>query len=142
MNIDGVENGIVIDHIRPGDSMRLYYLLGLDDLDCSVAIIKNVDSRKYGRKDIIKIDQEIDLDLDALGYIDPRITVNLVQNRELLAKKHLELPARLTNIVRCKNPRCITSVEDEVDHVFNLVDPEREIYRCTYCEAAAEKHRH
>lgn len=141
MNIDGVENGIVIDHIRPGDSMQLYYLLGLDDLDCSVAIIKNVDSRKYGRKDIIKIDQEIDLDLDALGYIDPRITVNLVQNRELLAKKHLELPSRLTNIVKCKNPRCITSVEDEVDQVFNLVDAQRELYRCAYCEAAAEKHR-
>ncbi len=141
MNIDGVENGIVIDHIRPGDSMQLYYLLGLDDLDCSVAIIKNVDSRKYGRKDIIKIDQEIDLDLDALGYIDPRITVNLVQNRELLAKKHLELPGKLTNIVKCKNPRCITSVEDEVDHVFNLVDAQRELYRCAYCEVAAEKHR-
>lgn len=139
MNIDGVENGIVIDHIRPGDSMRLYYLLELDDLDCSVAIIKNVDSRKYGRKDIIKIDQQIDVDLDALGYIDPRITVNVVKNRELLEKRHLELPRQLRNIVRCKNPRCITSVEQEVDHVFTLVDSDRGLYRCSYCEAAAEQ---
>ena len=141
MNIDSIQNGYVIDHIRAGRSMEIYRYLGLDSLDCSVAIIKNVDSRKYGRKDIIKIDQEIDLDLDALGYIDPRITVNLVQNRELLAKKHLELPSKLTNIVKCKNPRCITSVEEEVDHVFNLVDAQRELYLCAYCEAAAEKHR-
>lgn len=139
MNIDGVENGIVIDHIQPGDSMRIYRLLELDELDCSVAIIQNVVSRKHGRKDIIKIDQDIDVDLDALGYIDPRITVNIVQNNELVAKKHLELPKRLWNIVDCKNPRCITSVEDEVDQLFELVDPERELYRCIYCEAAAEK---
>lgn len=141
MNIDGVENGIVIDHIRPGDSMRLYYLLGLDDLDCSVAIIKNVDSRKYGRKDIIKIDQHIDLDLDALGYIDPKITVNLVRGSKLQEKKHLSLPDSLVNIVECKNPRCITTVEDEVDQVFTLVDPQRGLYRCLYCEAAAPDHR-
>ena len=138
MNIDGVENGIVIDHIRPGDSMRLYHLLELDDLDCSVAIIKNVTSQKYGRKDIIKIDQDIDVDLDALGYIDPNITVNLVQDGKLLEKKHLALPAKLRNIVDCKNPRCITSVEQEVDQVFTLVDPERRLYRCDYCEAAAQ----
>lgn len=137
MNVDGVENGIVIDHIAPGDSMRLYYLLELDDLDCSVAIIKNVVSRKYGRKDIIKIDQQIDVDLDALGYIDPKITVNLVRDGQLLEKKHLELPATLRNIVDCKNPRCITSVEQEVDQVFKLVDAERKLYRCEYCEAAA-----
>lgn len=138
MNVDGVENGIVIDHIKPGDSMRLYYLLELDDLDCSVAIIKNVSSRKYGRKDIIKIDQEIDVDLDALGYIDPNITVNLVQDGKLQAKKHLELPQKLRNIVDCKNPRCITSIEQEVDQVFKLVDPDRKLYRCEYCEAAAQ----
>lgn len=140
MNIDGVENGIVIDHIQPGDSMRIYRLLELDELDCSVAIIQNVESRKHGKKDIIKIDQDIDVDLDALGYIDPNITVNIVQAGRLVAKKHLELPKTLRNIVDCKNPRCITSVEDQIDQVFTLVDPARELYRCDYCEAAAQKH--
>ena len=139
MNIDGILNGYVIDHIQAGKAMQIYRHLKLDKLDCSVAIIKNAKSQRMGRKDIIKIDQDIDVDLDALGYIDPRITVNIVQNNELVAKKHLELPKRLWNIVDCKNPRCITSVEDEVDQVFELVDPERELYRCIYCEAAAEK---
>ncbi len=138
MNIDGVENGIVIDHIKPGDSMRLYHLLELGDLECSVAIIQNVESKKYGRKDIIKIDEEIDVDLDALGYIDPRITVNLVKDGALFRKKHLELPKTLRNIVDCMNPRCITSVESDVDQVFTLVDEEQGLYRCVYCEAAAE----
>ncbi len=142
MNIDGVSNGIVIDHIRPGDSMRLYHLLGLGELQCSVAIIQNVLSQKYGKKDIIKIDQEIDVDLDALGYIDPRITVNLVKDGVLFEKKHLELPRLLRNIVECKNPRCITSIEDQVDHVFRLVDESRGLYRCVYCETAAEQHEH
>ncbi len=139
MNIDGVENGIVIDHIQPGDSMRLYHLLGLGNLKCSVAIIQNVDSKKYGRKDIIKIDEEIDVDLDALGYIDPRITVNLVKDGALFQKKHLELPKTLRNIVECMNPRCITSAEEDADQVFTLVDPERGLYRCVYCEARAEQ---
>lgn len=139
MNIDGVHNGIVLDHIRAGDSMRLYNLLNLGDLECTVAIIQRVESEKYGRKDIIKIDQEIDVDLDALGYIDPRITVNVVKDGALAEKKHLELPQTLRNIVRCKNPRCVTSQEETADHIFVLVDPEREIYRCVYCEAAADK---
>lgn len=140
MNIDGVENGIVIDHIQPGDSMRIYRLLKLDRLHCSVAIIQNVVSRKHGRKDIIKIDQDIDVDLDALGYIDPRITVNLVRDRQLVAKKHLALPQTLRNIVNCRNPRCITSAEEEVDQLFELSDAKQELYRCAYCEAQAEKH--
>lgn len=139
MNIDGVENGIVIDHIRAGECMRLYYLLGLDDLESVVAIIKNVPSAKYGKKDIIKVDEQIDLNLDALGYIDPRITVNIVQDGKLFEKKHLELPQTLTNVVKCKNPRCITSIEDQVDHVFKLVDADRRLYRCVYCEHAASK---
>ncbi len=139
MNIDGVENGIVIDHIAAGECMRLYYLLGLDNLDSTVAIIKNVESRKYGRKDIIKIDELIDLDVDALGYIDPRITVNIVQDNRLVEKRHLELPQTLRNIVKCKNPRCITSVEPDVDQVFRLTDPEQRLYRCVYCEVAPDR---
>lgn len=138
MNIDGVENGIVLDHIRAGDCMKLYNLLGLDELDCSVAIIKNAFSQKMGRKDIIKIDAPLDLDLDALGYIDPRITVNIVRDGKLSQKKHLSLPQHLVNIVVCKNPRCITSTENDVDQVFHLSDPERQLYRCVYCETAPE----
>lgn len=139
MNIDGVDNGIVLDHIRAGASMRIYELLGLDEVESTVAIIKNVPSQKYGRKDIIKIDEQIDVDLDALGYIDPQITVNIVKDGRLLGKRHLELPAVLRNIVRCKNPRCITSVEDQVDQVFHLVDADRRLYRCQYCEEAAPR---
>ncbi|MFT0762060.1 aspartate carbamoyltransferase regulatory subunit [Scrofimicrobium sp. R131] len=139
MNIDGVENGIVIDHITAGECMKLYHLLGLDDLDCTVAIIKNVTSGKYGKKDIIKIDALIDLDVDALGYIDPRITVNIVENSRLVEKRHLELPQLLRNIVRCKNPRCITSVEADADQVFRLADAEQRLYRCVYCEVAPDR---
>lgn len=139
MNIDGVENGIVLDHIRAGESMRLYALLGLDDVESTVAIIKNVPSQKYGRKDIIKIDEQIDLNLDALGYIDPRITINVVQNGELQEKRRLSLPETLTNIVRCKNPRCITSVEPQADQIFHLADESRRLYRCVYCEEAAQR---
>ena len=138
VSVNGVQNGIVLDHINAGDAMRLYKLLNLGDLECTVAIIQRVESEKYGRKDIIKIDQEIDVDLDALGYIDPRITVNVVKDGKLAEKKHVELPRTLRNIVRCKNPRCVTSQEETADHVFILVDPEREIYRCAYCEAAAD----
>lgn len=139
MNIDGVENGIVLDHIRAGESMRLYALLGLDDVESTVAIIKNVPSQKYGCKDIIKIDEQIDLNLDALGYIDPRITINVVQNGELQEKRRLSLPETLTNIVRCKNPRCITSVEPQADQIFHLADESRRLYRCVYCEEAAQR---
>ncbi len=139
MNIDGVENGIVIDHIAAGECMRLYYLLGLDELDSTVAIIKNVTSRKYGRKDIIKIDELIDLDVDALGYIDPRITVNIVRDGKLLEKRHLELPQTLVNIVECKNPRCIAMAESDVEQIFYLTDEEQRLYRCAYCEVAPDR---
>ncbi len=135
MNIDSIKNGIVIDHIEAGKSMQLYKFLNLDSLDCSVAIIKNVVSKKMGKKDIIKIDEEIDVDLDVLGYIDPNITVNVIKDGVRVKKFNLELPERVTNVIRCKNPRCITSVERGIDQVFKLTDRENRIYRCIYCES-------
>lgn len=135
MNVDGVNNGIVIDHIQAGKSMDIYQYLRLDKLTCSVAVIQNVASEKYGKKDIIKIDEDIDINLDVLGYIDPNITVNLVKNGELFEKKHLALPQEVSDIIKCKNPRCITSIEQEIVHRFRLVDPEKLIYRCVYCDA-------
>lgn len=134
MNIDGVNNGIVIDHIEAGKGIRIYEQLQLNKLDCSVAIIQNVASEKYGKKDIIKVDQDIPLDFDVLGYMDPHITVNHVKDGKLASKVHLELPETLTNVIRCKNPRCITSVEQEIKHIFKLVDREKRIYRCAYCD--------
>ena len=139
MNIDGVDNGIVIDHIQAGQSWSLYELLNLGAVESQIAIIQNAESTKYGRKDIIKIDEQIDVDLDALGYIDPRITVNIVRGGKLARKEHLSLPKRLVNVVFCKNPRCVTSVEDQVDHVFELRDASRRLYRCAYCEVAADR---
>ncbi|MBQ9552950.1 MAG: aspartate carbamoyltransferase regulatory subunit [Clostridia bacterium] len=135
MNIDAIKNGIVIDHIEAGKSMQLYKVLNLDNLDCSVAIIKNVSSKKMGKKDIIKIDEEIDVDLDVLGYIDPNITVNIIKDGVRIKKFNLELPERVTNVISCKNPRCITSVERGIDQVFKLTDRENRIYRCIYCES-------
>lgn len=135
MNIDSIKNGIVIDHIEAGKSMQLYHFLHLDSLDCSVAIIKNVVSKKMGKKDIIKIDEEIDIDLDVLGYIDPNITVNIIKDGVRIKKCHLALPERVTNVIKCKNPRCITSVERGIDQVFKLTDREARIYRCIYCES-------
>lgn len=129
MVIDKIENGIVLDHIKAGNAMILYRYLRLDELDCCVAIIKNVKSRKMGRKDIIKIDSPIDINLDVLGYFDENITVNIIRNGEKIAKKHLSLPERIVNIVKCKNPRCITSTEQELDQIFCLTDPERRVYR-------------
>lgn len=134
MNIDGVNNGIVIDHIEAGKGIKIYEQLQLNKLDCSVAIIQNVTSEKYGKKDIIKVDQDIPLDFDVLGYMDPHITVNHVKDGKLASKVHLELPETLTNVIRCKNPRCITSVEQEIKHIFKLVDREKKIYRCAYCD--------
>lgn len=134
MNIDGVNNGIVIDHIEAGKSFKIYEMLQLDKLECSVAVIQNVESTKYGKKDIIKVDQDIPLDFDILGYMDPHITVNHVKDGKLVSKVHLELPETLTNVIRCKNPRCITSVEQEIKHIFKLVDREKKIYRCAYCD--------
>ncbi len=137
MNIDSIHNGFVIDHITAGSGMKLYNLLGLDSLDVSVAIIKNVVSRKMGKKDIIKIDAAIPLDFDVIGYVDPDVTVNVIKDGELVEKKVIEMPKRLTNVIKCKNPRCITSCEQELDHVFTLTDKENKIYRCIYCETKA-----
>ena len=138
MNIDAIKNGIVIDHIRAGRGMEIYRLLNLEALDCSVALIKNAPSVKMGRKDIIKIDCALEVDLDALGYIDPDITINVIVEGVLTQKRHPELPERITNIIRCKNPRCITTTEQELAQVFRLADRERRIYRCIYCDGKAE----
>ena len=134
LNIDSLEKGVVIDHIESGKSMEIYRVLELDKLDCTVAIIKNARSKKSGRKDIIKIEDRIDIDLDVLGFIDPNITVNIIDGGHIIEKKHLQLPERIVNVAKCKNPRCITSVEQELDHVFVLTDPEKGVYRCMYCE--------
>ncbi len=134
MNIDSIHNGVVIDHITAGRSMRLYDLLGLDRVDCPVAIIKNAASRKMGRKDIMKIDADIPIDLDVIGYVDPGATVNVIRNGIRVEKRTIEMPETLTGVIRCKNPRCITSTEQELPHVFRLTDREKKIYRCVYCE--------
>jgi len=135
MNIDGVKNGIVIDHIKAGKSIQVYNLLGLDKVDACVAIIKNAESSKYGKKDILKIDAKIDLDYDLLGYVDSNITVNFVEDGKMVKKLHMELPETLTNVAKCKNPRCITSVEQEIVQQFKLIDREHKVYRCVYCDA-------
>ena len=135
LNISGLKEGVVLDHIEAGRSMDIYYQLGLDKLDCQVAIIKNARSSKMGRKDIIKIEGNLDtLDLDVLGYIDHNITVNIIHDNAIVEKKALKLPKKITNVIRCKNPRCITSIEQELDQVFILTDPRKEVYRCKYCE--------
>ena len=138
MNIDSISNGIVIDHIEAGRGMELYRLLSLDKLECSVALIRNVGSRKMGKKDIIKIDADIPVNFDVIGYVDPGITVNIIKNGTIAEKRAIETPEKLTNVIKCKNPRCITTVEQELDHVFKLVDRENKTYRCIYCEANAE----
>ena len=138
MNIDSITNGFVIDHITAGRGMKLYDLLGLDNLDCSVAIIKNVASKKMGKKDIIKIDADIAIDIDVIGYVDPGTTVNVIKNCELVEKRVLEHPKMLTNVINCKNPRCITSTEQEINHVFKLTDKDNGVYRCIYCETQAK----
>ncbi len=134
MNIDSIKNGIVIDHIQAKKALTIYNALNLGDLDCSVAIITNVKSQKMGRKDIIKIDKNIDLDLNILGYLDPNITINIIENDKRVQKYHTELPKEITNIIKCKNPRCITTIEQELNHVFILKDKEKRTYRCKYCE--------
>ena len=139
MNIDSIQNGVVLDHIQAGKSMDLYKYLGLDQLDCSVAIIKNVRSGRMGKKDIIKIDSPMEVDLDVLGYIDANITVNVIRDGKRVAKKHVELPKKLVNIIHCKNPRCITMAEPQLDSIFLLSDAEKHTYRCAYCETATDK---
>lgn len=137
MNIDSIQNGVVIDHITAGCGMKLYDLLSLDSLDVSVAIIKNVASKKMGKKDIIKIDADIKLNLDVIGYVDPDATVNIIKDGVLAEKKSIGLPHTLTNVVKCKNPRCITSCEQELEHIFKLTDKQNKVYRCIYCETKA-----
>ena len=139
MIIGQIKDGIVLDHITAGRGMEIYKVLGLDKLDCTVAMIKNADSVKKGKKDIIKVGQVIDLDFDVLGYIDPGITVNIIQDGKLAKREHLSLPERVRGIIHCKNPRCITSVEQELCHEFRLTDREKKIYRCIYCEHEAPK---
>ena len=137
MNIDAITNGIVIDHLPAGSAMKLYELLHLDSLDCSVAVIQNAHSGKDGKKDIIKIDRVIDLDFDLLGYFAPNAKINIIRNGELVEKRAVVLPQVLTNVIQCKNPRCITTVEQELDQVFRLTDPTNRVYRCVYCETKA-----
>ncbi len=135
LNVGKLNEGVVLDHIQAGKSMDLYHYLKLDQMDCCVAIIKNARSNKMGKKDIIKVECPIDeLDLDVLGYIDHNITVNIIQNGEIVEKKQLQLPEKLVNIIKCRNPRCITSTEQQLDHIFYLADAENEIYRCVYCD--------
>lgn len=139
MNIDSIVNGIVIDHITAGKALEIYNMLSMDRLECQVAIIQNAHSNKMGKKDIIKIDGEFKIDIDAIGYVDPGATIVFIKNGELVDKKKLDLPKKITNVILCKNPRCITSTEQELPHVFNLTDEKHRIYRCLYCEAKAER---
>ncbi len=134
MNIDSIKNGYVIDHIQAGKAMTIYEQLNLNDLNCQVAIITNAKSKKTGRKDIIKIDQSIEIDLDKLGFIDPDCTVNIVKDDMIIEKKKLTLPDKIVNVAICKNPRCITSVEEHLDQIFTLTDRVNKVYRCKYCE--------
>lgn len=138
MKIDEIKNGIVIDHITAGKAMEIYHFLNLESLDCSVAIIKNALSRKMGKKDIIKIDDELDIDINVLGYVDPDVTINIIKNGERVEKKHPELPERIENVITCKNPRCITSVEPDIPQIFKLTEREKRVYRCIYCEAKSK----
>ena len=138
MIIGEIKNGIVLDHITAGKAMDIYNILKLGDLDCTVAMIKNADSPKLGKKDIIKISTLLDLDLDVLGYLDPGITVNVIRNSEVAERRKVALPERVVGVIKCKNPRCITSIEQEIVHEFKLTDREKKIYRCIYCEQQAK----
>ena len=137
MHIDSIKDGIVIDHITAGKAMKIYNLLGFDKLECSIAIIKNVSSKKMGKKDIIKIDSNIEINLAALGYIDPGITIDVIRDSVLVEKRSVGLPKKLHGVLKCKNPRCITSCEQELEQIFTLTDEENRVYRCMYCEAKA-----
>ena len=142
LNVGRIEEGFVLDHIKAGKAMTIYRDLGLDKLDCTVAIIKNARSNKMGKKDIIKVECPIeDLDLDIVGFIDHNITVNIIKDGNITQKKELSLPKQIVNVIKCKNPRCITSIEQELDHVFVLTDEENQIYRCKYCEEKYRRHR-
>ena len=138
MNIDSIKDGFVIAHITAGKGIRIYELLGLDKLDCPVAIIMNAGSKKMGKKDIIKIDGEVPLSLEVIGYADPKVTVNVIKDSKLSEKLKISMPETLTNVIFCKNPRCITSVEQEINHIFKLADKDENIYRCIYCESKSD----
>jgi len=138
MKIDAIINGIVIDHITAGKAMRIYELLGLGGIDAPVALIQNVSSKKMGKKDIIKIDSDININTDVLGYVDPGVTVSIIKNGVTVEKKSIDLPERLTDVILCKNPRCITSTEQELPHIFTLTDKAQKVYRCMYCETKAK----
>ena len=139
LNVGKIEEGFVLDHIKAGKSLSIYHHLQLDKLDCTVAIIKNARSNKMGKKDILKVECDVDMmNLDTLGFIDHNITVNVISKGEIIEKKVLKLPKKIVNVIRCRNPRCITSIEQELDQVFLLTDPGKEVYRCMYCE---EKYR-
>lgn len=138
MNIDSIKNGIVIGHIQAKKGLEIYNALKLGELDCSVAIITNARSEKMGRKDIIKIDKSIDLDLDILGYLDSNITINIIKDDERIQKYHVKLPKQIENVIKCKNPRCITSTEQDLKQIFVLADEKKKTYRCKYCESLKE----
>ena len=139
MIIGQIKDGIVLDHITAGKGMTIYNILKLGELDCTVALIKNADSPKLGKKDIIKISTLLDLDLDVLGYLDPGITINVIRDSKVAERRKIGLPERVVGVIKCKNPRCITSVEQEIVHEFKLTDRNKKIYRCIYCEQEAKK---
>ena len=139
MNVDSIKNGYVIDHIQAGKGMEIYELLHLNELDCQVAIITNAKSKKTGKKDIIKIDRDIPIDLETLGFVDHNITVNVVKDDKIIDKRKLNLPEKIVNVAKCKNPRCITSIERDLDQVFILTDKENQVYRCKYCEMSLKR---
>ena len=138
MIIGQIKDGIVLDHITAGNGMILYNILGLDSLDCQVALIQNAESVKMGRKDIIKVDRVIDINFDALGYVDPGVTVNIIRDGKLAKRQNIDIPERIENVIKCKNPRCITTVEQELPNIFVLKDKDNRVYRCLYCESKAE----
>jgi len=139
LKIDSIKKGLVIDHITSGESMRIYRYLNLDELNCTVAIIRNVKSDKLGLKDIIKIENIINLDLDVLGYLDPNITISIIEDGQITDKKKLKLPPVIKNVEKCKNPRCVSTAENEIEHIFKLADESTRTYRCVYCEQEAAK---
>ena len=140
LNVGALREGYVLDHIKAGKAMTIYHDLKLDKLDCTVAIIKNARSNKMGKKDILKVECDVNmLDLDVLGFIDHNITVNVIKSGDIVEKKELKLPKQIKNVIHCKNPRCITSIEQELPQIFVLADPNKEVYRCKYCEAKYKK---
>ncbi|MBR5201946.1 MAG: aspartate carbamoyltransferase regulatory subunit [Clostridia bacterium] len=138
MIIGQIKDGIVLDHITAGLGMTLYNFLGLDELNCQVALIQNADSVKMGKKDIIKVDKVIDINFEALGYVDPGVTVNIIRDGKIVKRENIDIPERIENVIKCKNPRCITTVEQELPHIFTLRDKENRVYRCLYCESKAK----